>query len=77
MIQSKLKFDKTKTQAKSQFSNTVEIENQKSNQTETKFYGLIFCKFYARQDRTIKHKNIATPINFVLEKVKFSKKAHR
>ena len=41
MIQSKPKFDKTKTQAKSKFSNTVEIKNQ----TEEKFDGLNFANF--------------------------------
>lgn len=41
MIQSKLKFDTTKAQAKSKFSNTVEIKNQ----TETKFDGLNFANF--------------------------------
>lgn len=45
MIQSKLKFDTTKAQAKSKFSNTVEIKNQKSNQTEAKFDGLNFANF--------------------------------
>ena len=45
MIRNKLKFDKTKTQAKNKFSNTVEIENQKSNQTKAKSYGLKFANF--------------------------------
>ena len=45
MIQSKLKFDTTKAQAKSKFSNTVEIKNQKSNQTEAKFVSLNFANF--------------------------------
>lgn len=41
MIQSKLKFDTTKAQAKSKFSNTVEIKNQ----TEEKFDSLTFANF--------------------------------
>lgn len=41
MIQSKLKFDTTKAQAKSKFSNTVEIKNQ----TEEKFDSLNFANF--------------------------------
>lgn len=45
MIQNKLKFDTTKAQAKSKFSNAVERKNQKSNQTETKFDGLNFANF--------------------------------
>jgi hypothetical protein len=45
LIRNKLKFDTTKTQAKSNFSNTVEIKNQKSNQTEAKFGGLDFVNF--------------------------------
>lgn len=45
MIQNKLKFDTTKAQAKSKFSNTVEIKNQKSNQTEAKFVSLNFANF--------------------------------
>ena len=49
MIQSKLKFDKTKEQAKSKFSNTIEIKNQKSkiksNQTEAEFDDLKFANF--------------------------------
>ena len=45
MIQNKLKFDTTKAQAKSKFSNAVERKNQKSNQTETKFVSLNFANF--------------------------------
>jgi len=45
LIQSKLKFDTkfdtTKAQAKSKFSNTVEIKNQ----TEEKFDSLTFANF--------------------------------
>ena len=41
MIQSKLKFDTTKAQTKSKFSNTVEIKNQ----TEEKFDSLTFANF--------------------------------
>lgn len=45
MIRNKLKFDTTKAQAKSKFSNAVEIENQKSNQTKAKSDGLNFANF--------------------------------
>ena len=41
MIRNKLKFDTTKAQAKSKFSNTVEIKNQ----TEEKFDSLTFANF--------------------------------
>ena len=45
MIQNKLKFDKTKAQAKSKFSNAVERKNQKSDQIKAEFDDLKFANF--------------------------------
>ena len=45
MIRNKLKFDTTKAQAKSKFSNAVERKNQKSNQIKAEFDDLKFANF--------------------------------